>query len=120
MAKHLPRLLVVLVLLAGLSAGPAVAGPTNTYRVLRASACCKSVCHHAASVGAASHCCGVRTSSEDSATATLTKPSPTAPTVAPHCVELVPVALQAQVKPVIERAHARAAPVFLLTRSLRI
>jgi hypothetical protein len=120
MSKRLSRVLVVLVVLAGLSAGPAVAGPTNTYRVLRASACCKSVCHHAASVGAASHCCGVRTSSEDSANFTLTKVSLTAPSVASHSVELIPVGLHAQVKPVIERAHARAAPVFLLTRSLRI
>jgi len=120
MSKRLPRLLVVLVVLAGLSAGPAVAGPTNAYRMLRASACCKSVCHHAASVGAASHCCGVRTSSEDSATVTLTKPSPTAPSVASHSVELVPVELQAQARPVIEHTRARAAPVFLLTRSLRI
>ena len=119
MPKRFPRLLVALMVIAGFSAGPAVAGLTNTYRVLRASACCKSVCHHTATVGAASHCCGVRTSSEDSATATLTKPSPTASVVS-HCVELVRVALQAQAKPVIERAHARAAPVFLLTRSLRI
>src|SRR5216684_8486336 len=119
MPKRLPRLLVALVLLAGLSAGPAVAGLTNTYRALRASACCKSVCHHAASVGAASHCCGVR-ALEDSATVTPTKLSVTAPSVASHTVELAPTALQAQLTPVIERAHARAAPVFLLTRSLRI
>src|SRR2546421_11506474 len=107
MPKRPPRVLVALVVLAGLSAGPAVAGPTNTYRVLRASACCKSVCHHAASVGAASHCCGVRTSSEDSANVTLTKPSLTAPSVA-HSVELIPVEHQAQARPVIEHTRARA------------
>src|SRR5947209_2193086 len=119
MAKRLPRLLVALVVLAGLSAGPAVAGLTNTYRVLRASACCKSVCHRAASVGAASHCCGVR-ASEDSATVTPTKLSLTPPTVASHPVELALAALQARPTPVTDHTHARAAPVFLLTRSLRI
>jgi len=101
----------------------AYGAPTRSTGVLRALHCCSTRCDHAKSASAAARCCGVPDAGSELTTSPQTKSSDDRhPVQTPLISANVPAKLDAQrvasLAPV--PATARAAPLFLLTRSLRI
>ena len=118
--KRLSRASLTLLVAFGVQA--AHGAPARATQTLRAVWCCSTSCHHSTSAPAASRCCGVGQSHDDTATI--------APKAAAHAAAATP----ALVTPALPTAEslalrrlctgslpgARAAPLFLLTRSLRV
>jgi hypothetical protein len=99
----------------------AYAAPMRASSSLRASLCCATHCHHARSPRAANRCCRIVIGEPALATLSLSpliEPVATlAASVAGMDVECI---APCRLIPVIaEPALARAAPLFILTRSLR-
>jgi hypothetical protein len=116
--RSLLRWSVALLLVVGTSASYGAA--TQSLAELRALSCCTHDCGHGKPADP-SRCCGVASPHAGVASVTPTVPAP-APTLvavllAPPASLAPPPALAAGSQ---DLAAARAAPVFLLTRSLRI
>jgi len=114
-----------LVLLIAFGVQTAQGTPTRTLAALRAVWCCLTVCHHSNVGAAASRCCGVAQSDGD--VATVAPASRLAAPVADGALLVAP-GVQQQVLPrtefrligAVRDPPPRAAPLFLLTHSLRI
>jgi hypothetical protein len=93
--------------------------PGRVLAELHAARCCANTCHHARTNGGARECCGIGQDDPGVLAGAKVLPAPAA-TVA---VDVSAVAVAA---PTVERvadlpdARGRAAPVFLLTRTLRL
>jgi hypothetical protein len=117
--RSLLRWSVALLLVVGTSASYGAA--TQSIAELRALSCCTHDCGHQKKAADPSRCCGV---ASPHAGAASVAPTPTSP--APTLVVVLPATpASSAATPTLaaaspDLAAARAAPVFLLTRSLRI
>ena len=111
------------VALIAFSVQAAYGAPARSTQILRAVRCCSSHCNHTKSPAAAGDCCGVAGAGSEFAVSSQTKLPDGGPAM--HIVAVELEALLgidgnesgcARILP----ARARAAPLFLLTHSLRI
>jgi hypothetical protein len=105
-----------------LSGHVAYATPSRLTAELRALDCCTNHCHHALPLAGANRCCGVDESGAQATVSRSTQLPPSrslvavAPAIAPAVA--MDMALSRPLEPA--GALSRAAPVFLLIRSLRL
>ena len=109
-----------LTLLVAFGVQAAQGAPLRATRSLRATWCCATTCHHAPTSHGTRECCQARDGDSDTATVRAT---PTVREPITLAIAVVPPLL-AQAAPFRISAEpaftARGAPVFLLTRSLRL
>jgi len=94
--------------------------PFRALAELHATKCCADVCHHGRTKGAARHCCQV--AQDDPGVVGAAKQLVTAPTLVAVFVDRAPAVLGEPAWGVIAGTAPlpRAAPLFLLTRTLRL
>lgn len=113
-----------LVVLVAFSVQVAYGAPTRSTQTIRALSCCSTCCHHAKSATAAAQCCGVAGGGSELAASPQTKLPEGGPATHTALVEFgVLSGLDGQKSSgvgAVPTARARAAPIFLLTHSLRI
>lgn len=123
-AKRILR--VALLSLIAFSLQAAYVAPARAIEALRAAHCCAARCHHAQSATTASRCCNVAQDGTDAATLSATKASPPSSATAPLLLAPMPLggvhfATSAGIAPHLAlRAALPAAPIYLLTRTLRL
>ena len=114
-----------LVVLVGFGVQVAYGAPTRSTQTIGALWCCSTRCDHAKSPAAAAHCCGVAGGGSELTASPQTKVPEGGPTTTQTLfVELdVASGLDGHFSAwagTAPAARGRAAPLFLLTRSLRI
>ena len=109
---------IALLLVVGSAA--AYAAPLQSLAELRALSCCTHDCHHGAGRAVdPERCCGVAQADTAAPAASAAPAAAPALVATLHAISVSPAAL-ASFTPLSGRVAARAAPLFLLTRSLRI
>ena len=96
--------------------------PTRANAELRAAHCCATHCRHARSSHAAARCCGLQGPADQTATIKSAKGAdkPQTHSVLLTVIEAGPWPAGEAVLSGAARVTSRAAPVFLLTRTLRL
>jgi hypothetical protein len=119
MARYALRIALVLALAFSVQA--AHGAPARAAGVLRALHCCATKCHRTTSAGAAAQCCQVAPSDADTA-GRAPLPHDLSPALHGVPASILALGLPAVVGAgeSFSGAAARAAPVFLLSRSLRL
>lgn len=112
---------LTLALLLATSVQATQGSPLRTLAELRAAHCCSHTCRHGRTTsGAARHCCQV--AQDDPGVLAGAKPAVDAPAVIAVVLDAVPAVLGAPASGVVTGTPPlpRAAPLFLLTRTLRL
>ncbi len=122
LAKHSLRVALLCIAVFGLQV--AYVAPSQATATLRAAHCCATRCHHARSASAAARCCKVEQGVSDAAALSAPKDGQQSNNI-PAPVFVIPAAFQLSSAGDFACSFSphvtpRAAPIFLLTRTLRL
>jgi len=116
-----PGLRGIVLALSLLTAQAAFLVPTRANAEMRAAHCCATHCHHARSSHAAARCCGLQQPADQTAIKVAKgADKPQTHSVLLAVVEAGPWPAGEALLSGAARVTSRAAPVFLLTRTLRL